>query len=997
MSIYLNGSVVSDASKPEWGNIEGEITSQTDLQAALDSKANTSDIPDVSNFATKSEIPTDYATKTEVTNGLATKQNTLSTAQLNAVNSGITSAKVTEINAKIPKTLGETIPTTNTNLNEYKAGEIYGGVLKNGFFTGMNMLCGNKNHFYKAPNNGYTITCNYGNSSWYQGTLFDGNMASGGYHVVTDMSVFKDNPFVLTIQKNSGTIDATDVLNLSFHGHRNWAPISGINSLIHSYKIETYVPASGQWETVCQAEGLTTANCPFKKSIPVFALFNNTNSTKTGTYNYNSPSAVRITFYGACVGYLDLSEIQLNESRGSTPFITAINGVSRGGDTILGDLTVNGTLRGSQVNSSGAVSATTSLNAQTIELKASTPLIDFHFNNSTADYTSRIIEETSGTLTITGGLKVNGTLTGTATKATGDGNGNIITETYATKDELKNASVSVGDSETIVNNESSGLDAIGVKSKSGKILYDWIGTREEYESGIVDGSISEDWVCWITDEEGGDKYRSMAIGSVFSVNANSNYVPEGCLPCDGAEYNKAQFEQLWDNYLIGKDVFDPDSITIVGNPTITDDGIASGFSKENCVRPTYDFNKASSANSWKVSFKNFKYIASSTNQNLFVNTEGNYSALAIFSYGKVVFNLNNGTTAISRLHSNTILVDGQNYDIDYVFTGTKYQIWINDILDAEENNTSKFPSQGTWGLGVSYNNGAYSLPIVGSIDLKQFSITVDGQTVFDCVKQVPLLNTCSYDEYEQDLATYGQCGKFAVDIDSLTFKVPTIKDGAVVQQAMSDSELGKAYNEGLPNIIGRIAVIGSGGTTDGAFSKTVKSAELTNTGEADWQADFDASRCSDVYGGTNETSLNKVQINAIALRYFVVVANGQTNQSLMDWSAWSSSLQGKLNADHSNDTKPYIVEVSDKSILPSWYRVYSDGWCEQGGYCSASMDVTFLKPFIDANYSLVGGLIPGVSSENYEHMNFKNQTATGFTFSTYDQYKVKWVASGYIK
>ena len=51
-------------------------------------------------YATKEELATkqdkgDYATKTALTTGLNSKQNTLTTAQLNAVNSGITSAKVT--------------------------------------------------------------------------------------------------------------------------------------------------------------------------------------------------------------------------------------------------------------------------------------------------------------------------------------------------------------------------------------------------------------------------------------------------------------------------------------------------------------------------------------------------------------------------------------------------------------------------------------------------------------------------------------------------------------------------------------------------------------------------------------------------------------------------------------------------------------------------------------------------------------------------------------
>ena len=47
-----------------------------------------------------------------------------------------------------------------------------------------------------------------------------------------------------------------------------------------------------------------------------------------------------------------------------------------------------------------------------LELSASTPYIDFHYNNSTADYTHRIIAEKSDRLNITTGLQVNGILYG---------------------------------------------------------------------------------------------------------------------------------------------------------------------------------------------------------------------------------------------------------------------------------------------------------------------------------------------------------------------------------------------------------------------------------------------------------------------------------------------------------------------------------------------------------------------------------------------------------
>ena len=64
------------------------------------------------------------------------------------------------------------------------------------------------------------------------------------------------------------------------------------------------------------------------------------------------------------------------------------------GGTVSGDISVSG-----KVSSGG------------LELyHGATPYIDFHYGNSTADYTSRIIESSSGVLSITGGLGVGTTL-----------------------------------------------------------------------------------------------------------------------------------------------------------------------------------------------------------------------------------------------------------------------------------------------------------------------------------------------------------------------------------------------------------------------------------------------------------------------------------------------------------------------------------------------------------------------------------------------------------
>ena len=54
-----------------------------------------------------------------------------------------------------------------------------------------------------------------------------------------------------------------------------------------------------------------------------------------------------------------------------------------------------------------------------------------------------------------------------------------------------------------------------------------------------------------------------------------------------------------------------------------------------------------------------------------------------------------------------------------------------------------------------------------------------------------------------------------------------------------------------------------------------------------------------------------------------------------------------------NDNKFNVAVTERYKSGQSWYRVYADGWCEQGGYVSGSTaTLTFLKSFVDTNYSI---------------------------------------------
>ena len=62
----------------------------------------------------------------------------------------------------------------------------------------------------------------------------------------------------------------------------------------------------------------------------------------------------------------------------------------------------------------------------------------------------------------------------------------------------------------------------------------------------------------------------------------------------------------------------------------------------------------------------------------------------------------------------------------------------------------------------------------------------------------------------------------------------------------------------------------------------------------------------------------------------------------------ATDLNGKADRDLTNCTRPYVVESYRNGT--SWYRVWSDGWCEQGNdytYVPANggATVTLLKPY----------------------------------------------------
>lgn len=112
-------------------------------------------------------------------------------------------------------------------------------------------------------------------------------------------------------------------------------------------------------------------------------------------------------------------------------------------------------------------------------------------------------------------------------------------------------------------------------------------------------------------------------------------------------------------------------------------------------------------------------------------------------------------------------------------------------------------------------------------------------------------------------------------------------------------------------------------------------------------------------------------------------------------------LEEKIT-DLNSPSRGYLVDsYSDDS--GNWYRIYSDGWIEQGGIIlpqtrNDNFPVTLLKPYTNTNYTLitnksidtnVSGYIGGYSFWTH------NKTETGFTTAIDPNVRCNWYACGY--
>lgn len=182
-------------------------------------------------------------------------------------------------------------------------------------------------------------------------------------------------------------------------------------------------------------------------------------------------------------------------------------------------------------------------------------------------------------------------------------------------------------------------------------------------------------------------------------------------------------------------IFDIGKFTVVGNPTITDDGVASGFSGSDYIQ----INNVDFSRPWEIQVP-FKLNSINDLATPILKIQGyNYGNITYYNNKTKEFiqnfRINNKDFVLKR---NITINININYLYIYGWDGNKYYIkLINDnniIIDIKADNTSPLDISNTKRniiLGVQLETYPSWGSLQGSIDLSHFSITVDGKEVFN--------------------------------------------------------------------------------------------------------------------------------------------------------------------------------------------------------------------------------------------------------------------------
>lgn len=216
-------------------------------------------------------------------------------------------------------------------------------------------------------------------------------------------------------------------------------------------------------------------------------------------------------------------------------------------------------------------------------------------------------------------------------------------------------------------------------------------------------------------------------------------------------------------------------------------------------------------------------------------------------------------------------------------------------------------------------------------------------------------------------------GRIYQTVNANYLRLPKIE--GFTEGTLTTTSLGNLVEAGLPNITGnsRWQGVSPTGEASGAFSRNSTSGGETYGGSGNTNRvyfNFDASKSNIIYGNSDT-----VQPQAIKVLYYIAVATTTKTDIEVDIDEIATDLNGKADVDLNNvsiissfsstlNTAGIRTVVESYQNGTDWYRIWSDGWCEQGGVYTVTSasphTILLLKKMSNTNYNI--SAIPGMAS-----------------------------------
>ena len=510
----------------------------------------------------------------------------------------------------------------------------------------------------------------------------------------------------------------------------------------------------------------------------------------------------------------------------------------------------------------------------------------------------------------------------------------------------------------------------GIDMNTGDKLYDWVGTLAEYREQDIENQ-HPDYLCYITDDlVDSREAMTLPVGFIGLVTfpidesldlqkyANGQIIyaskfpelvkklksnPNLCVDEDTwqAEKTLSKLGQC------GKYVLDEVAGTIrlpliINAQGLSDLSLIGGVKAESLPNISGDFSQQASAE----------------------NIEGN--AFYSGNSGRAMIGTTWGTgdrVSIDASRSSSAYQDGapvQQEAIQYPYfiqVATGVEESLPAIREYKLNNPHFFgeskwtdvdPNNASWLLsnGAYHSGKTYGDYYKWLTDIKSGNKVVEGVSV----KSVD----DDYTEYE-----------WVINTGDETFRLP-LKTKLASGSAVAGNGKTLGFTDGSGNNKSSMVVAGQISLVPSAYDSSLPSSG-TDSGTY--------SNLTNV-GITTDPDKSGIETSSNGLKLYFYIGDTLQDPALITATGVLKDIETLKQNKLDREGNYTVVETYKNGT--EWYRVFSDGWVEQGGYAAKNTTTNFLKQFANTNYSVVLSPILNANGGTYGRSGVTGKTAKSF-------------------